>query len=164
MNIIKNRRMKVLYKRIKQGNSQDIISIGLKNLEKLMHPNLVIVKDCIIICDKEIEIKDLEENFEYAVKPYGDKTGYEASHNETQLKYFFENTISDEMGIRIAVLLIKAWTPQIKMLDKNAQIFFMIFCSDDGVELRFHKIHEGEPMWIDMDIESYSGAVGYIIV
>ena len=164
MNFIKNSKMKELYECIKQENSKEILSLELKNLEKLIHPNLLVVKDCIIICNQKIKIKDLEENFEHVVEPYGDRTGYEASNNEIQLNYYFENTISDEMGIRIAILLIEVWTPQIKMLDKDAQIFFMIFCSEDGVELRFHKIHDGEPMWIDMDIDSYSEAVGYLIV
>lgn len=164
MNIVKNKRMKNLFEHLNQENRKEILSLELDNLERLIHPNLIAVKDCIIISNKEVDKEVLEENFENVIESYGDKTGYEASNNEIELNYIFENSIPDEIGIKIAILLIKTWLPQIKKIDKNARIFFMIFCSEDGVQLRFHKIHNGEPMWIDMDIDSYNEAVGYTIL
>lgn len=156
--------MQEIFKHIHdKKNDNEILSIKISDLEDLIYPKFVKVKDCIVISEKDAA--ELEYYFERVLPRYTDKTGYETSHNTIQLKYVFENDISSEIGVKIALLLMEVWTPRIKSIDEKAKIVFIISNSEDsGVDLRFHKLHDGEGLWISQDIEGYEEAVAYTIV
>lgn len=62
-------------------------------------------------------------------------------------------------------MVLEVWALQLKQIEPDSG-FCLIMCSDeDHVEIRFHKIHDGEIMWLAEDLESYGdGAVGYALI
>lgn len=96
---------------------------------------------------------------------YMDKTGYEASNTETCINCFFEIRISMELGTKIALMALEVWILQLKSMEAQSNFCLIMSCNEDHVEIRFHKMHENEKMWLDEELENYKdGAVGYVIV
>lgn len=161
---VTNKKMNERFLQLVQYDNEDELRINLESLEKLFSPPFRKVKDCIIISKKSAD--ELEPYLESAVKEvYGDKTGYEAGHTETQINYYFENDISEIVGVRVALMVIDVWAMRLKELDSESNFCFIMSSNEERVEIRFHKARNDEQGWLDDDIESYKdGAVGYVIV
>ena len=155
--------MKNLLDNISVCSNQETVQMNPGGLKELLFPPFKKVKDCIIISDKDID--RLEVMFDRAIKMNVDRTGYEAGSSETRINCYFENEISMETGTAIALIVLEAWALQLKSIEPDSK-FCLILCSDENyVEIRFHKIHENEIMWLDEELENYGdGAIGYAII
>ena len=163
MNWIANENMERLLKHFDDEQYLDIPAIKVSALRNLMFPEFRQVKDCIII-EKESAL-ELEKEFDKALEMYFDKTEYEACNTETRIDCFFESNISMEQGFELALLTLKAWTFQLKLMQPDSKFCMIVSCDEDHTEIRFHKIHEGEKMWLCDNINDYTeGAIGYFIV
>ena len=89
-------------------------------------------------------MEKLEAAFDKALEMYMDKTGYEATNTEIRLNSYFEKNIS---------------------MEPHSKFCLILSCDEEHVEIRFHKIHPGEKMWLDENLEDYpEEAIGYAIV
>lgn len=162
-NWITNNRMEKILKKITQLSFKELLEINMEQLDKLFFPPFKQIKDCVII--SESPISTLESFFDKSIKIFADKTGYEASNTETRINSYFENTISSELGVKIALTVLEVWTLQLKKMEPNSKFCLILLCDEHHVEIRFHKIHVNEKMWLDENIENYTDeAVGYVIV
>ena len=153
--------MKELLEFIAADTNVEELCLNTKELQELFFPPFQKVKDCIIISEKNI--KKLEAGFDYAVKVYTDKTGYEASNTETRINCYFENEISMVAGTKIAQLVIDIWALKLKSMAPDSKFCFIMCSDEDHVEIRFHQVRDDETRWLANDLEKYTnGAVGYI--
>lgn len=160
---VTNRSMKKLLNSISNLSAEDEFKMRFVQLKKLFFPPFKQVKDCILISEKPVD--KLEDTFDKAVEMHMDKTGYEASSTETRINCFFENSISIELGAKIALMVLEVWRLQLKNMEPQSKFCLIMFCDEDHVEIRFHKIHENEKMWLNEDLESYKdGAIGYVMI
>ena len=110
-------------------------------------------------------MEKLEAAFDKALEMYMDKTGYEASNTETRLNSYFEKNISVELGTKMALMVLEIWSLQLKNMEPHSKFCLILSCDEEHVEIRFHKIHPGEKMWLDENLENYpEEAIGYAIV
>ena len=50
-------------------------------------------------------------------------------------------------------------------MEPESDFCMIMSCDEESVEIRFHKIHKGEIMWLDENLDNYKdGAIGYAIV
>lgn len=157
--MVTNKKMQLLIEKAKNSNRNEMLHIEMNDLAKLFSPNLKRVYDCIIVADEKEE--ELVCGFDKALKMYTDKTGYEASHNETPISLCFDG-ILDNTAILIALMVIDIWALKLKQIDKESRYCF-ILSAGDGVELRFHKVRDNEKSWLASDLETYDGPVGFDI-
>lgn len=163
-NWVTNRKMNELLNDTLNLLIEDSLEMKLEQLEKLFFPPFKQVKNCVIISEKSVD--RLEEAFDKVIEQmYMDRTGYEAHNTETRINCFFENEISIGVGIKIAVMVLEIWILQLKRIEPQSH-FCMIISSDENyVEIRFHKMHSGEKMWLSDNLENYKDeAVGYVII
>lgn len=162
-----NKSMRNLLDRISDESLNEVISVNTTNLIKLFHPPLKKVRDCIIMTDESPE--QLEESYDLVMEDLyqQDPINYELYNNEVRINTFFEEDISKAVGVRVALLVIDCWIPQLKMLDPDAQFCFLIYAVDDyvgdHVEIRFHKMREEKVDWIQGNEEA-TEAIGCLIV
>lgn len=71
----------------KANETKEYIRISTDNISKVLNPNFVEVHNCIII-DINDEIKAENIDFERILLMFQDRTGYEASCNESMGKKF----------------------------------------------------------------------------
>ena len=163
INWITNSKMEDLLKILPVSLNEEELKLSLGQLKELLFPAFKKVKDCVIIAEESVD--RLEATFDKAIKMNMDKTGYEANNSETRINSYFENDISMELGTKLALMVLEVWVLQLKKLESKSK-FCLIMCSDENcVEIRFHKIHEGEKIWLDENLENYEdGAIGYAIV
>lgn len=160
---VTNRSMKKLLNSISNQSPEDEFKMKLWELKRLFFPPFKQVKDCVLISEKSVD--RLEDTFDKAIEIHMDKTGYEASNTETQINCFFENSISMELGTKIALMVLEVWRLQLKSMDPQSNFCLIMSCDEDHVEIRFHKVHKNEKMWLDAELENYKdGAIGYVIV
>ncbi len=163
INWIGNKNMKELLEKVSSFPYEKEIKGDSGGVRNLLNPPLKKVKDCIIISDKSVEI--LETFYDKAIEMYTDKTGYEASNTETRINDFFEKNISMEEGTKIALVVLEQWGSKLKQIEPSAKFCLIISCDEECVEIRFHKMHEGEAMWLDENLENYDdGAIGYTMI
>ena len=94
-----------------------------------------------------------------------DKTDYEACNTETRIDCFFEEALSQEQGFEIALLALETWALQLKCMQPEARFCMILSCDEDRTEIRFHKLREGESLWVGSDINQYTdGAIGYFLL
>lgn len=160
---VTNKKMKECFLKISTNFCNDELQLNMKGLERLFSPPIKVVKDCVIITERNIE--EIEPYIENAIRMYGDRTGYEASNTETRINCFFENEISETTGVKVALIVLEIWAMKLKKIEPKSS-FCLIMCSDENrVEIRFHKVREDEANWLSEDLEMYKGgAVGYIII
>lgn len=160
---ITNRKMKELLGNMNTSLDKEVLQLNLQNLKELIFPPFKQVKDCVIISKKSIDM--LEIAYDKSVELNMDKTGYEAGSSETRINTYFENNISMEAGTQIALIVLEIWALELKELQPDSKFCLMVFSDENCVEIRFHKIHERENMWMDEEIEHYEdGAVGYALI
>ena len=162
-NWVVNSRMRELLKKISCPLAEDGFEMRMEPCKRLFFPPLKKVKDCVIISEKPVG--KLEAAFDKALEMYMDKTGYEASNTETRLNSYFEKNISMEMGTKMALMVLEIWSLQLKNIEPHSKFCLILSCDEEYVEIRFHKIHPGEKMWLDENLEDYpEEAIGYAIV
>ena len=116
---VANRNMKKLLNSISNLSIEDEFKMKLEQLKELFFPPFKQVKDCILISEKSVD--KLEDTFDKAVEMHMDKTGYEASSTETQINCFFENSISMEFGVKIALIVLEVWRLQLKNMEPQSK-------------------------------------------
>lgn len=160
---ITNKKMDILLKKISGLSNKEELKIDIQKLKKLIIPPFKEVRDCIIISEKSKEI--LENAYEKSIELNMDRTGYEAGSSETRIDTYFDNDISIETGTEIALIVLEMWAFRLKELQPGTKFCLIVFSDENHVEIRFHKIHEGENMWLDEKLEHYEdGAVGYALI
>lgn len=160
--MVANKKMRKIMDKVEKRSNRTNIEFTIQGIRELFLPNIKKVYDCLIISEKCVE--ELEENFTKAIKVTSDKTGYEASRNETYMNQYIVNenfTIYDI--VEITNIVIDIWKNQLKVIDNSGKICFIIGCDNKNVTLRFHKVRTNESMWLGDDIEKFEDAVGYII-
>lgn len=158
-----NKKMDKLLENVVVSSNKEKLQLDLQSLKKLMFPPFKEVKDCIIISEKSKEM--LEFYYNKSIELNMDRTGYEASCSETRINTYFDNDISIEAGIRIAHMVLEIWALRLKELQPDSKFCLIIFSDESCVEIRFHKMHEGESMWLDEELEYYKDeAVGYALI
>lgn len=157
-----NKKMRKLIEEMKETKIGTTIELELKGIRELFLPNIKKVYDCLIISEKSV--KELEENFNKAIKTSFDKTGYEASQNETYInQYLLNEDITIYNMLEITNIVINVWKNHLKAIDNSGKICFIIGCDNKNITLRFHKVRSNENMWLGDDIEKFEDAVGYVI-
>lgn len=160
---ITNRKMKILLEDTATLSDKDELQMNLYQLKELLFPPFKQVKDCVILSKKSTDI--LELAYDKSIELNTDRTGYEAGSSETRINTYFKGGISMETGTKIALLVLEIWALRLKELQPDSKFCLILFSDESCVEIRFHKIHEGESMWLDEELENYEdGAVGYALI
>ena len=123
--------------------------------------------DCIIIADDNKDLLPKHEFLKNVEEMYIDKTGYEASITDTLINYYIEEEdVKLQDILPVAFTVIDVWSSQLKMIDSLSKFCFIVTCESDynHVTIRFHKLRDNEPMWIDSNLEQYEEPVGYVII
>ena len=162
MNWIANESMKKLLRQC--GDEQlNLPSVKVSALRELLFPPFRAVRDCVIL--SEMPAEELDAAFDQAMEKCFDKTDYEACNTETRIDCFFEDALSREQGFEIALLALETWAFQLKCMQPEARFCMILACDEDHTEIRFHKLREGESLWLNDDINHYTdGAIGYFIL
>lgn len=158
-----NPAMKDLLGRLAREPDKTPLPITGEELHRLLFPPFRPVRDCVILAEEPASV--LDATFDKVIKTYFDKTAYEACNTEARIDVFLSPQASMQAKTRLALTALEVWRLQLKQLRPEAT-FCLILCADrDHVEIRFHTLHAGEPLWLDENLENYrGGAVGYAIV
>lgn len=167
MNWIANERMQGLFDLAsslkEKGNTQ--LHISLHSLKNLFLSTFKQIDDCIIIAKDENTELVPAIDYSFLKRTYGDFTGYEAANNETRINDFFENELSAELGVAVALLVADIWALRLKAIEPKSMFCLILSCNNNQTMLRFHKIRQNEKMWLSENIEGYQDeAVGYSLV
>lgn len=133
---------------------ENIIKIDLNELEKIIDPNIIYVHNCAIL---DLDNKIIKENidFDFIIKRFGDRVGYEVSRNEIRVNdYIIEGTFNSIVKLSFKIINILKY--KLKLQYPNNK-FCIIFTSDkEYVTLRFYKIREDEKPWLnEKDLDGY---------
>lgn len=148
-----NQNMKRILKNI-NNKKENIIKIDLNELEKIINPNIIEVHDCVIL-DLENRIVKQNIDFDFILKRFGDRVGYEASRNEIRVNdYIIEGSFNSI--VRLSFKIIEILKYKLKLRYPNDK-FCIVFSSDkEYVTLRFYKIRENENSWLnEKDLDRY---------
>lgn len=148
-----NKNMEKILKNI-NVEEENIIKIDLNELEKIIDPNIIYVHNCAIL---DLDNKIIKENidFDFIIKRFGDRVGYEASRNEIRVNdYIIEGTFNSIVKLSFKIINILKY--KLKLQYPNNK-FCIIFTSDkEYVTLRFYKIREDEKPWLnEKDLDGY---------
>ena len=148
-----NKNMEKILKNI-NVKEENIIKIDLNELEKIIDPNIIYVHNCAIL---DLDNKIIKENidFDFIIKRFGDRVGYEASRNEIRVNdYIIEGTFNSIVKLSFKIINILKY--KLKLQYPNNK-FCIIFISDKKyVTLRFYKIREDEKPWLnEKDLDGY---------
>lgn len=161
--MIMNESMKKIVNNLKCPYMKKSINIKVKDLYKLLLPEFKKIHDCIILSSETEEI--LKDNYKNELSNFENKTGYEIWHNEIIINsYIKDYYVSVHTAIYIALIIIEVWSDKLKNMSEGSKFCYFLSCSDNIVNLRFHKIREGERMWHIENLEEYVQPVGYIII
>ena len=148
-----NKNMEKILKNI-NFEEENIIKIDLNELEKIIDPNIIYVHNCAILdLDNKIIKKNID--FDFIIKRFGDRVGYEASRNEIRVNdYIIEGTFNSIVKLSFKIINILKY--KLKLQYPNNK-FCIIFTSDkEYVTLRFYKIREDEKPWLnEKDLDGY---------
>ena len=98
-----NQNMKRILKNI-NNKKENIIKIDLNELEKIINPNIIEVHDCVIL-DLENRIVKQNIDFDFILKRFGDKVGYEASRNEIRVNdYIIEGSFNSIVKLSFKII------------------------------------------------------------
>ena len=154
--------MERLFSKLEEKTKGEKIEIELNSLEKLFFPEFKKVYDCIIISSQKVE--ELETKFEQALKFLGGKNLYEISSTEILINSYLEmKNCTLYTILKLTLMTIEIWKLQLKLLEPQGQFCFIISCDANRVTLRFHKVREDQPEWLDNDLETYDQPIGYLI-
>ncbi len=157
-NLIKiNNNMKVLLDKL-ESEKENSIEVNVRELDKIILPNLVKINDCIII-DMNNRFKEKNIDLKVVLDRFGDRTGYEASCNEVRINDYI---ISEDYfgSVRLGKMIMEIWKNKLKL--EYPKDKFCIILSADGsyVTLRFYKIRKDESPWLNEDnLEGYEDEV-----
>ncbi|OPF55765.1 hypothetical protein BH721_03410 [Clostridium baratii] len=141
-----NKNMGKLLKDI-ENNNENIIKIDLNEIEKIANPNIIEVHDCVILdLDNRIIKKNID--FDFILKRFEDRVGYEALCNEIRVNdYIIEGSFNSIVKLSFNVIDILKYKLKSKYPDDK---FCIVFSSDkEYVTLRFYKIRENEKAWLN---------------
>ena len=106
----------------------------------------------------------LETGFEQAIKFLGGKNFYEISYTEILINSYLQTqNYTLYTVLKLTMLTIEMWKNQLKLLEPKGQFCFIISCDANRVTLRFHKVREGQPEWLNNDLEIYDQPIGYLV-
>ncbi|MGG4197282.1 hypothetical protein [Paenibacillus sp. UNC217MF] len=124
-------------------------------LIELIWPTFIEVDGCVIIQkDSESERK---LNLDFILSQFGDRTGFEAAESHVHMrdvsKFFEENPIE---GLRFAKKVVSMWAAKLKLDFPNYRFLIILtFHGDDSI-VRFHKLRNNEPLWVNIEkLENY---------
>lgn len=103
------------------------------------------------------KIEQLKKNidFDFILKRFGDRVGYEASRNEIRVNdYIIEGSFNSIVKLSFKIIEILKY--KLKLRYPNDK-FCIVFSSDkEYVTLRFYKIRENENSWLnEKDLDRY---------
>ncbi|CUP87129.1 hypothetical protein [Clostridium baratii] len=130
-----------------ENNNENIIKIDLNEIEKIANPNIIEVHDCVILdLDNRIIKKNID--FDFILKRFEDRVGYEALCNEIRVNdYIIEGSFNSIVKLSFNVIDILKYKLKSKYPDDK---FCIVFSSDkEYVTLRFYKIRENEKAWLN---------------
>ena len=157
-----NKKMQKLFDKLEEKTRGEKIEIELNSLDKLFFPEFKKVYDCIIISSEKVE--ELEAEFEQALKFLGGKNFYEISNTEILINSYLQTqNYTLYTVLKLTMLTIEMWKNQLKLLEPKGQFCFIISCDANRVTLRFHKVREGQPEWLNNDLEIYNQPIGYLV-
>ena len=150
---IYNQNMKALLKDV-NIKKQNIIKIDLNKLEKIINPKIIEVNDCIIL-DLNNTIIEKNINFDFILKTFGDKVGYESSCNEIRINDYIISGSFNSI-VKLSFKIIEILKDRLTSKYPNDK-FCIIFSSDNKyVTLRFYKIRKYEKTWLnEKDLDKY---------
>lgn len=123
---------------------------SLSNELDIISPIFVEIEDCVLLKNNNQEVNGLNMNSIY--KLYGDKTGFEASHNHVHISQYMKNSERSPINdFKLALLVLDSWKSKLKVDFPNYN--FHLILSFDGEEsiLRFHKYRTNEGSWARTD-------------
>lgn len=130
-----------------ENNNENIIKIDLNEIEKIANLNIIEVHDCVILdLDNRIIKKNID--FDFILKRFEDRVGYEASCNEIRVNdYIIEGSFNSIVKLSFNVIDILKYKLKSKYPDDK---FCIVFSSHkEEVTLRFYKIREDEKAWLN---------------
>lgn len=139
-------------------------NISLRNLLRLLQPNIKNIYDCLII-DNENEIEIEKIDIDKILQIYGDRTGYEASCNEIRINdYINGENIDFRKVLDLGFKTLDIWCNILKKDYPYNEFCLIISCDKESVTLRFHKVRHNESMWLSENLEGYEEAVAFKII
>jgi hypothetical protein len=161
-----NKKMKLLLE--SPINDTSKIIFGAEKMEKLFFPNFVSVYDCIYISDSSRQVVSEEAFNSFIREKYTDKTGFEGSINDTLVNFYLNNSeeLAVEVILKVALTVLRVWAKSLKAMESKSRFCLIVSCDCENnfVVIRFHKVRDGERLWIGDNIESFNQPVGYMIV
>ncbi|WP_342479905.1 hypothetical protein NST07_18015 [Paenibacillus sp. FSL L8-0340] len=143
---------------LKRDLFRNLISTTNKNLfqlEKIIYPKIVEVRECFIL-DIEGELKIENINWERVMKFHKDKTGYEASCNELRVNDYIKDIDKTRDNILICALqIMEGWENQLRKCFPGNKFLIVLSYDDQYATLRFYKERPEEKNWLSHDLEGY---------
>lgn len=112
------------------------------------------IEDIILLDNDPRKVEEVD--YEFLKKMFMDKTGYEAFMNHHHIEDFFQESISEEVKVNLAVMYIKVLVQRLKE-SWNLQQFIIIYSTNDEGDhtVRFYKYRKEEAPYLSDDIEGY---------
>ncbi len=132
------------------------------SLKRILHPIIKDVYGCSVI-DNEDEIDVDRIDFDTIIERHGDRTGYEASCNDTRINdYIDDDTIEHKELISIGLEIIEMWMMQLKSLYPGKRFTFIMSSDSVYVTLRFYQIRDNDVEYLCDNLEDYEEAIAVI--
>jgi len=128
----------------------------------ILHPKVKKIYECILV-DLNDELAEEKINLERVLRFHGDRTGYEASINETRVNdYLLDNNYNEGELALIGSAIVEYWKKMLNVKFPKYDFVFIMVIREGYLTLRFYTKRENESEWLSKDIESYNEAVGVL--
>ncbi|SEM04277.1 hypothetical protein SAMN04488688_10866 [Paenibacillus sp. cl141a] len=141
-----NERLRQVLESIKCNTYKKEIDI---DIVKSLPFKFIEVNGCVLLCeDNEVPNLDMD----YILRQFGDRSGFEAADSHVHMIDISKRFVEDPyQGLHFAIYLTSLWSCKLKSNFPYFEfIIYVTFHGNDTI-IRFHKLREDEPTWIDIE-------------
>lgn len=116
----------------------------------IMWPSFVEIEECVLFRSTEEEAESL--NLEFVLKSFGDRSGFEAFSNHIHAIDITDDFVKHPSeGLKFMLKLMEVWECKLRRDFPHYKFFLTLSHGGKDSILRFHRLRDNEPSWIDID-------------
>lgn len=145
-----NQRLSEVIKSLKSNIHKEQI-----NVVDLLPSKFIEIDGCVLLRESN---KYPKLNMDFIYSQFGDRSGFEAADSHVHMIDISEDFVEDPYkGLNYAMKIMDLWSYKLKLEFPSYRfVIYLTFHGNDTI-IRFHKLREEEPTWIDLErIDEYT--------
>lgn len=135
--------------------------LTLNEADMLFNRRVFDIYGCLVLditLDRTAKIELTKEQFEKVLQNNLDRTGYEYSNNEFRVVDYIKRDMNKDEQYLLSMMYIKHLNARLTLMTKQ-KINYVLFFTDDALQIRFYQEWEGEPQLHIENLEDYKDPV-----